>query len=94
MEEWIKKYWDEVANSKEFTTPFKKEEFLNLVSMESKILDVGCGYGRTLNELYQLGYKDLIGLDFSTGMIEEGKNDFSPFGLDAYGCRNYPLRGQ
>ena len=37
---------------------------------------MGCGYGRTLNELYQNGYNKLIGIDFSSGMIERGKRQF------------------
>jgi ubiquinone/menaquinone biosynthesis C-methylase UbiE len=34
---------------------------------------VGCGYGRTLNELYQEGFKKICGIDFSQKMIERGK---------------------
>ena len=37
-----------------------------------KILDVGCGYGRTLNELHNNGFTDLIGVDFSEKMIKRG----------------------
>ena len=68
-----KEYWDSVAEKKEFTTPFQREAFSRHVKKESRILDVGCGYGRTLEELYQNGYKDLIGMDFSRGMIRRGK---------------------
>ncbi len=37
---------------------------------------MGCGYGRTLDELYHNGYHNLIGIDFSKGMIERGKQQF------------------
>lgn len=71
-----KKYWDQVSTKKQFTTPFHAAEFEKYVGRNSVILDVGCGYGRTLNELYQLGFQHLIGIDFSSGMIERGKEQF------------------
>lgn len=37
---------------------------------------MGCSYGRTLNELHQLGFHNLVGIDFSSGMIERGKAQF------------------
>lgn len=69
-------YWDSVSKKKEFTTPFHAEEFTKHVKNQDAILDVGCGYGRTLDELYQIGYHNLIGTDFSEGMIERGKRQF------------------
>ena len=67
------RYWDEVADEKEFTTQFQISAFEKHVSRESIILDVGCGYGRTLNELHNWGFQNLIGVDFSQGMIDRGK---------------------
>ena len=69
-------YWNSVSEKKEFTTPFQAEEFSKYVKTDSLILDVGCGYGRTLDELYRKGYHNLIGIDFSKGMIERGKQQF------------------
>lgn len=69
-------YWNSVSEKKEFTTPFQAEDFLEFVKKDSYILDVGCGYGRTLNELYQNSYRHLIGIDFSDGMIKRGKQQF------------------
>lgn len=71
-----KNYWDSVSETKEFTTPFQSEEFGRHVSRDAYILDVGCGYGRTLNELYQMGYRNLTGIDFSEGMICRGRAQF------------------
>lgn len=71
-----KDYWDSVSQKKEFTTPFQAEAFAKYVKKDDVILDVGCGYGRTLDELYHAGYRDLIGIDFSKGMIERGKRQF------------------
>ena len=67
------KYWDKVAEEKEFPTPFQIQYFKKYVSKEMKTLDVGCGYGRTLNELYNQGFKNLTGIDYSQGMINRGK---------------------
>ena len=67
-----KEYWDKAAKEKEFPTPFQIEEFEKYVSKEMKTLDVGCGYGRTLNELYDHGFKDLTGIDYSQAMINRG----------------------
>lgn len=69
-------YWNSVSETKQFTTPFQSEEFRKYISYDSRILDVGCGYGRTLDELYQLGYQNLIGIDFSAGMIQRGHSQF------------------
>lgn len=71
-----KDYWNSVSEKKKFTTPFQADEFSKYVKKDSYILDVGCGYGRTLNELYHNGYSNLIGIDFSSGMIERGKQQF------------------
>lgn len=64
-----KKYWNSAAEKKEFTTPLHFEEFSKYVGKEDIILDVGCGYGRTLNQLYEEGYHNLIGIDFSENMM-------------------------
>lgn len=71
-----KEYWNNVSAKKEFTTPFQMEKFSEYVKAEGTIVDVGCGYGRTLDELYQNGYHNLIGIDFSKGMIDRGREQF------------------
>ena len=47
--------------------------FLQFVKKESRILDYGCGYGRTLSELLNNGYVNLYGVDISVSMINRGK---------------------
>lgn len=64
--------WDELAGKKDFPTPFQMGEFEKQVDSEMNILDVGCGYGRTLNELYNNGFRNLTGVDFSSKMIKRG----------------------
>ena len=68
-----KKVWNQIAYDKEFTTPLHLELIEPYLHKNSSILDVGCGYGRTLNELYKNGYTELFGIDFSEKMIEISK---------------------
>lgn len=75
-----KKYWDQAAAEKKFTTPFHAREFGQYIKKDAVILDVGCGYGRTLNELQQMGFCRLSGIDFSEKMIQRGREQFP--GLD------------
>ncbi len=69
-------YWNSVANEKRFTTTFQENIFCKYVDKSAKILDVGCGYGRTLNEMYNAGYKNLVGADTSIEMLNRGKREF------------------
>jgi ubiquinone/menaquinone biosynthesis C-methylase UbiE len=66
-------YWNSVAFQKEFTTPLNNNLINRYFKETSVILDVGCGYGRTLAELQSLGFQNLYGIDFSEKMIERGK---------------------
>lgn len=68
-----KEYWNNVANDKTFSTPFQMDIFKKYVEKDSLILDIGCGYGRTLAELQEGGYTNLIGIDFSSEMIKLAK---------------------
>jgi ubiquinone/menaquinone biosynthesis C-methylase UbiE len=44
-----------------------------LKSHVAKILDYGCGYGRTLAELSQAGYEHAVGTDFSEAMLRRAR---------------------
>lgn len=47
------------------------EKYLN---KNDYILDLGCGAGRTTFALYNLGYKNIIGVDIAEKLIEYAKN--------------------
>jgi ubiquinone/menaquinone biosynthesis C-methylase UbiE len=68
-----KLYWDGVAKDKTFTTPFRLDLLSKFISRDSRILDYGCGYGRTLSILIENGYENLVGVDISDQMIERGR---------------------
>jgi SAM-dependent methyltransferase len=62
-------YWDRVAHEKRFSHPLRLDWLAKYSNKESRILDYGCGYGRTLAELSEAGFQKLIGVDFSTAML-------------------------
>lgn len=84
-------YWNQAAEKKEFTTPFQADVFEKYVGKEAFILDVGCGYGRTLDELHQLGFSRLMGMDFSEGMIRRGQKQFPYLELRVMESGKLPL---
>lgn len=69
-------YWDKVAEEKAFPAPFRMDLFQKYVSKEMKVLEVGCGYGRILSELYNNGFSNLIGIDISQRMINRGLRQY------------------
>ena len=74
-------YWDSVAFIKTFNHHPYFEEFGKYVKKNSGVLDDGCGYGQSLNELSQQGYTSLYGVDFSEQMIERGKKQYPNLNL-------------
>ncbi len=45
------------------------------VKKNSKILDLGCGYGRCLENYFQQGYDKLTGIDISEKLIDRAKKN-------------------
>ena len=84
-------YWDSVAAKKEFTTPFQIELFKKNVPKEARILDVGCGYGRTLHELYLSEFTNLSGIDISKKMIDKGTKLYPKIILKKYDSFKFPF---
>jgi SAM-dependent methyltransferase len=69
------KYWDSVAGSKEFTLEFEVDKFISELPDFANVLDVGCGYGRSMLQLHKAGVKNLSGCDTSPKMIEQAKQN-------------------
>lgn len=68
-------YWDRMAWEKTFGIPLMLDQFSSLVTPDQRILDYGCGYGRTCSELAQNGYRNVVGVDISGEMIKRAKQE-------------------
>ncbi len=63
------RYWDRVATEKRFSHPLRLDWLEKYSNKQARILDYGCGYGRTLAELSRAGFTNLAGADFSERML-------------------------
>lgn len=70
-------YWNRVAWAKTFTHPLKPRLLSKYVSRLNRIVDYGCGYGRLVKELIDLGYKNIRGYDVSDELIRRGRQDMT-----------------
>ncbi|MBI9090881.1 MAG: class I SAM-dependent methyltransferase [Desulfobacterium sp.] len=73
-------YWDRKATDTTFSTPLDLDRFKSHVSQQATILDIGCGHGRIMDQLYRQGFTNIVGVDFSRQMLKLGKASFP--GLD------------
>ena len=62
--------WNSIAETHESTIPLNFHPSIDFLPRTSSILEVGCGYGRILKHLYQLGFKNVIGVDGASSMLE------------------------
>jgi len=65
-------YWDSVATKKTFTHPVRIDLLRDILPHGARILDYGCGYGRTCAFLRENGYHRVVGVDISSEMIARG----------------------
>jgi ubiquinone/menaquinone biosynthesis C-methylase UbiE len=80
FEKFVSNEMNTLENSMNFRCPENRSQQtrsvcgVKTVSFDrfSRILDVGCGYGRTLDELYNHDFENLTGIDYSQGMINRG----------------------
>ena len=85
-------YWDSVAEKKKFKTQLNIDFLKKYVNKDSYILDIGCGYGRTLRECKKNGYKNLFGIDFSKNMIKRGKSENPEMNLQVGNAKCLPFK--
>ena len=69
-----RRYWDANAGAFGFSHPIDLSWFTGLPK-GARILDYGCGYGRTLAELRAAGWRNSVGVDFSREMIARGRRE-------------------
>ncbi|HUS12131.1 MAG TPA: class I SAM-dependent methyltransferase [Pyrinomonadaceae bacterium] len=66
-------YWNRVANEKRFSHPLRLDWLRKYSNKQATILDYGCGYGRTLAELAEADFQNLVGVDFSEAMLSRAR---------------------
>src|ERR1700736_2286978 len=69
-------YWNRVGPGKTFGHPVNFERLGGLINSDSRILDIGCGYGRVLGSLFEQGYHNLIGFDPAPAMVALARERF------------------
>lgn len=75
------KEWNAVANEVSFSLDLNWGIFNRELSKESKVLEYGCGYGRNLAKLKDMGFTSLVGYDSSSSMVVRGNISFSALNL-------------
>lgn len=83
-------YWDSVAWEKTFTHPLNIDVFRDHVPAEKRILDYGCGYGRTVKDLVNHGYANVVGVDSSALMIARGRRMYPQLDLQVLPASGLP----
>ena len=66
-------YWSRAARLKTFAHELDLSRLSGLLPPQARILDVGCGWGRSMSALRGGGYRDVVGLDFAEGMLARGR---------------------
>lgn len=88
-------YWDRVAREKRFSHPLRRDWLAEyLKNPLAGILDYGCGYGRTLEELSTAGFQNLVGVDFSEAMLERARIAVPTAGLVRNDGHGLPFRNE
>ena len=83
-------YWDRVAWAKTFTLPVNLPLLRTHLPLDSKILDYGCGYGRTCQELAACGYSTITGVDSSSEMIRRARQMNPGLRFDVHTASDLP----
>ncbi len=67
------RYWGGEATAKTFSHPVNLKWLRQHLPLDARVLDYGCGYGRVLDLLHAEGYRNLVGVDASAGMIDKAR---------------------
>ncbi|MCP3968033.1 MAG: class I SAM-dependent methyltransferase [Lentisphaerae bacterium] len=81
------KYWNKLAGNKKFTVQFQPDLILPRLPKSARILDYGCGYGRTLTEIKNAGFDNLFGADISSAMLSMARKALPD--VEFSDCQNF-----
>ncbi len=73
-----------VGTEKSFSRPFNYESIISFLPSSEEmgdeyIVDIGCGFGRMAKFMKDAGYKNYLGLDFSTFGIEYATKEYPEY---------------
>ena len=84
-------YWNQAGPQKVFGHPLNFARLRQWLTPESRILDYGCGYGRTLGQLSESGYQNLIGFDPAPAMVASARQRFPTIRFEEIGSTHLPV---
>jgi SAM-dependent methyltransferase len=84
-------YWNRVGPHKPFGHPLNFERLRRRLSPDSRILDLGCGYGRALGLLSECGYNNLVGFDPAPAMVALARERFPAIAFQELNSVHLPL---
>lgn len=67
-------YWDSIASLKKFRHPLPQSVVDKYFPDGARVLDIGCGYGRLVENLLAQGFS-VAGTDTSTAMLKEARKN-------------------
>ena len=71
---WAERYDEHLEQDLNYIAPsICVERFAARVSAGARVLDAGAGTGLVGQRLYERGYRDIVALDYSVGMLEKAK---------------------
>ncbi len=87
-------YWNRVAPEKSFSHPLRAAWLTSYLNIDARILDVGCGYGRTLKQLLEAQFSRCVGLDFSAAMLARCRTEAPEASLIRNDGASLPLQSE
>ncbi len=74
--EWAERYDTDLIDEMGYVAPVIASQLLQgyVDDLNARILDAGCGTGLVGKNLYQKGYRNLEGFDYSAQMLEKAKD--------------------
>lgn len=83
--------WNKISDQVNFNLEMNWHKLQELIDVKAKVLDFGCGYGRIADQMNQIGYSDVVGIDQSFAMIERGRRMFPKLPLLHSTGQNLPF---